>query len=511
MITIIFTPFKNMTTKQHYQVKLADMRTIGKQEKRLEWTVTVHDHTDDKDKSEEDTRVVINTYWGQVGGKMQNKDKVISEGKGVGKGKRTIVQQALLEAKQLVVLKKRKGYKDLDKDGNIVLNTKKKKDIDIQTSSVKKVNVQSNDVDSGKAVKRKRKDITNLKSSKRSLDIFDDDFYKSKDESKEVESKEDESTDDDDTEVAPLPMLATEYEKRKKIIAKAMNKLEESERFVWVQPKIDGIRCVVNLETGSCFTRTGMKMKTLRIISKEAIKLGKRIGKSKDVKEMWLDGEVMGPFDFHTNNGLVRKTKDITETDWANLDEFALNVFDVIHLNDLTLHFKDRIQVLGSFKDDEFEFSKLKPFEHLRGVPTKKMVYTEDNIRKYHDLNVKDGEEGAMIRLMGKDGLYKVKGRSRGLIKVKVFIDDEFKVIGFQQEEGSEIPTLGSIRFAFGDGREFNASISSGKGTRELKKEIWENRNMYMGKKLTVKYFGMKDGNLPRFPVVKGLRIEEMK
>ena len=38
---------------------------------------------------------------------------------------------------------------------------------------------------------------------------------------------------------------------------------------------------------------------------------------------------------------------------------------------------------------------------------------------------------------------------------------------------------------------------------------MWDNKESYYGKKATVKFFGRTEAKLPRFPVMKGMRLEE--
>lgn len=69
---------------------------------------------------ERDGLAIIETIHGYLGGKLQTNEKVISEGKNIGKKNATTpLQQATNEAKSLWIKKKENGYSELDKSDNI--------------------------------------------------------------------------------------------------------------------------------------------------------------------------------------------------------------------------------------------------------------------------------------------------------------------------------------------------------------------------------------------------------
>jgi len=140
---------------------------------------------------------------------------------------------------------------------------------------------------------------------------------------------------------------------------------------------------------------------------------------------------------------------------------------------------------------------------------------------------VNEGMEGAMLRSV--DGKYK-QGRSTMkegyLLKVKTFLDDEAKVIGFEEkmtntndkevdERGYSkrsskkeglVPanTLGSLQVQWND-----VVFNIGSGfTDEQRKDIWDNQDKYLGKLVTFKYQELSSYGVPRFPVWKSFRNE---
>jgi DNA ligase 1 len=144
------------------------------------------------------------------------------------------------------------------------------------------------------------------------------------------------------------------------------------------------------------------------------------------------------------------------------------------------------------------------------------------------------GHEGTILR--HPEGVYKC-GRStlrEGIILAfKKFVDAEARVIGFKpmftnineletnelgyakrshSKEGRfAIDTLGVLEVQ-GTNGEFEGKvfdIGTGLGlTMELRKEIWQNRNNYIGRILTYKYASVGNKDLPRQPIFKGFRDE---
>ena len=109
------------------------------------------------------------------------------------------------------------------------------------------------------------------------------------------------------------------------------------------------------------------------------------------------------------------------------------------------------------------------------------------------------GYEGIMLRT--PESPYEFK-RSKFLQKYKVFVDEEFEVIGFDKEIQNKIPLVLWI-CKTKDGKEFTCRP---KGTHAERAELYKNADKYIGKKLTVVFQEYTDDGIPRFPVGKGFR-----
>lgn len=140
------------------------------------------------------------------------------------------------------------------------------------------------------------------------------------------------------------------------------------------------------------------------------------------------------------------------------------------------------------------------------------------------------GAEGVMLRAI--DGPYK-QGRSTlkegYLLKVKRFSDAEAEVIGFEEKmhnanEATKgelgqtkrsshmsnlvpMDTLGSLHV-----RDLTNGIDFHIGTGfndEQRKEIWENKESWLGQIVKYKHFEIGSKDKPRFPVFMGIRMKE--
>ena len=156
------------------------------------------------------------------------------------------------------------------------------------------------------------------------------------------------------------------------------------------------------------------------------------------------------------------------------------------------------------------------------------LIASKDDLEAFRSNAVEQGYEGAMIK--APEGKYKY-GRSSVkeglLLKLKLFKDEEFKIVGFEckyhnaneaktnelgrtarstSKEGMiPVDTLGVLYLSTKDGVEFGCGSGFDDATR---KELWGQRETLVGKYATVKYFDQGGYDVPRFPVFKSLRNE---
>jgi len=279
-----------------------------------------------------------------------------------------------------------------------------------------------------------------------------------------------------------LPMLAHPYEKR-------------GHNITWptyVQPKIDGVRCVVKRENDqiSLMTRKGKEMTPMPHIIKELEELYKLAGHIND--DLYFDGELCSDtLTFQELAGTLRRHENTEET----VQQVHLVVFDMFQLN------SDReYGYRKSLLDNIFEWHCE---TYVKLIHTR--LITEDELDiKLHEF-ITEGYEGIIIR--NEQGLYKRGFRSADLQKYKKFQDEEFIIIGCKAgtgvEEGCVIWECENTQLEAPD------FWVRPRGDHESRRAMFEHSEEYIGKLLTVRFQELTDEGVPRFPVGVTIRDYE--
>ena len=270
------------------------------------------------------------------------------------------------------------------------------------------------------------------------------------------------------------PMLAHRYNEKKGDI-----------KFpCFVQPKLDGVRCVV--VGNKLYSRNGNRFPVLPHIENE-LKLYNK-------NNLILDGELFtDDINFEKIVGLVKKYKK-SEEDEKNSLKIYLNVFDYI---DSKLPFNKRLINLNQF------FEKNKNMKYIKQVKTEECAQ-EKNIEEFLEKYTKEKYEGLIIR--NKSGLYEENTRSVHLQKLKKFIDEEFEIIDYTTpDQGKEVGCVIWI-CKTKEGKQFSVRPS---GNYQERKKLYREAKKYIGKMLTVRYQELTNGHVPRFPVGVTIRDYE--
>lgn len=136
-------------------------------------------------------------------------------------------------------------------------------------------------------------------------------------------------------------------------------------------------------------------------------------------------------------------------------------------------------------------------FEHIRFVEhTPIKGYT--NIMNLHDEALGAGYEGLVLRDPFMP--YGYGSRDWRMIKVKVFEDDEFTIIGMAEGRRDEDMVFKLLAH---NGKEFEAKPV---GTRAIREQYGANIDSIIGKKGCVKYFGYSTNGIPNLPIFKYVR-----
>ena len=108
-----------------------------------------------------------------------------------------------------------------------------------------------------------------------------------------------------------------------------------------------------------------------------------------------------------------------------------------------------------------------------------------------------------------RDGIYKQDGktnRSKDLLKMKDFFDEEYEIVGYHEGTGDWIGTPIWECESKVSGKVFSVTPN---GPREERQRMYRNAERYIGKKLTVKYQEKSEEGIPRFPIGVGIRDYE--
>ena len=267
------------------------------------------------------------------------------------------------------------------------------------------------------------------------------------------------------------PMLAKKYDESKVTFP------------CFIQPKLDGVRCLV--------TRVGEdEFKFLSRKHKEYTTLGHLIPSLKKLMDIGetFDGEVYNHnMHFQQIVSAVKKEQPISK-------KLQYWVYDYV---DPELSYQKRHEILHR------KFGKNKLFFGIVFVQTD-CIGDHEEMKDSHDYYVQEGFEGAIIR--DPAGPYEFY-RSKYLMKYKEFHDAEFRIVGSEKGTGTHD---GCIIFVC-EGQRENSETFTFKVTPKFsladRKKMYILRETYLGKMLTVQYQALSQDSIPIFPV--GLSVRD--
>ena len=307
------------------------------------------------------------------------------------------------------------------------------------------------------------------------------------------------------------PMLAQKFEDREKEIQSVF----DNEGKIFSQAKLDGIRCIIRMEDGEIVART-RKGRTIDTIPHIIEELSVFFDCNEDAI---LDGELYNhdlKHDFNKIVSLVRKktpemTKGDSEKSFARkkakyadaLQEskglIQYWVYDCPKLSDAyneSIAFSARNFMLQG------EFTDVVDGNSVKLVQTDESQSFDELDEKYSEY-MEDGYEGQMVRI---DSAYESK-RSKSLLKRKEFQDAEYKVIDIEEGNGNRSGTAKHlVCYCDKTDQTFNSNV---KGNFDYLAEILDNKDYYIGKLATIKFFELTPDGVPRFPYAIAFRDYE--
>lgn len=296
-----------------------------------------------------------------------------------------------------------------------------------------------------------------------------------------------ETSDGEPQGIAPLPMLAHLFDKYKhKLIYPVI-----------VQPKLDGFRCICIKQRGvvSCWSRSGKRFETTSLIEQELDHYM--------VEGDCYDGELYRHNeDFNKLSGSIRNVAE-------NSSIAQYHIYDYISAD--MPQYQRFTKVKNLFKSD---IPNIQKFQYIIEVPSFGAGSEEGVLGATTDF-INAGYEGAIVRSL--NNLYRPKYRSPEILKVKEFMDEDFKIVDFYEGEGKD---EGAVIWECTTPKGEIFTVRP-KGTYGERQKLFQEGELHKGKYLTVRYFPkphtdypdfirlFKHGEegKPRFPV--GLKIKE--
>ena len=258
------------------------------------------------------------------------------------------------------------------------------------------------------------------------------------------------------------------------------------------QPKLDGVRGLVkwaDSNTGVKIGSRGGQYYLVPHLIAQLTDLYKTLMLRGIFKNFLLDGEIYKHgVPLQEISGAARKeeTGMFASNSWLEY-----HIYDVIELDKNTRqdYRAENLRLLSE---------SIRNYPNLKTVSTS-IVHTKEEMQKLHDEYVSTGYEGLILRC--PDGKYEFNQRSKSLLKVKEYQDEEFQIIGAYIDENKTIEE--SFVFILKNNTSDATFKARPTGTGEMKKQWYENIGDYIGKKATVRFFARSNDGLPTQGVVR--------
>jgi len=297
-----------------------------------------------------------------------------------------------------------------------------------------------------------------------------------------------ENVEDIDEETFFQPMLAKKF-------------VDYQDKVVYpviVDNKLNGIRII--LKKDGAFSRTGEEFHCLDHIKNELAALFVRY------PSLILDGELYNESlknELNVIASLVsvnRKETDVTNEDREKAEEIVqFHVYDGYNFYDIDLNYRvlretdhvfRRIGIRTMFESISLKYTFAHPYA---------MVDSFEEIAAMMEVVKQEKREGLVIK--NPNAPYENK-RSKHMLKLKVFMDEEFEVVGFLEGTGNWAGKVKKVVC------KLNVPATNGKTTFESNirgkmpqlEELWNTRDQHIGKKVTVDFQEYSPYLIPLIP-----------
>jgi len=246
----------------------------------------------------------------------------------------------------------------------------------------------------------------------------------------------------------------------------------------YTQPKLDGIRMVVN--SRGLYSRSNKPIVAVPHIAEALADF------IKTFPTVTLDGELYNhelKDNFQKITSLVRKTVNIGADEIAESKELVqYHIYDMFDSANPNMTFTQRAKWIQ---------------ENVAGDGLVLVQYdtanTSADIDKLYGEYTTAGYEGQMIR---QDTAYEFK-RTKNLLKRKEFITEEYKVVEIQEGNGNWAGYAKRFILELADGTQFSSGV---RGSQSKLAELLKTKDSVNW--ATCRYFELSNDGVPRFPVV---------
>ena len=247
------------------------------------------------------------------------------------------------------------------------------------------------------------------------------------------------------------------------------------------QPKLDGIRMVVN--TRGLYSRSNKEIVAVPHIAEALAEF------IKDHPTVTLDGELYNhelKDNFQKITSLVRKTVNLGADELAeSKDLVQYHIYDMFDSANPDMTFMQRYNWI---QKNVHLVNKKAVGIHLVASA---ICETSEEIDVMYGEYTTAGYEGQMVR---QDTVYENK-RSKGLLKRKEFITEEYQVVEVHEGQGNWAGYAKRLTLKMPNGTTFSSGI---RGSQAQLKTLLENPNIDWA---TCRYFELSNDGVPRFPV----------
>ena len=255
----------------------------------------------------------------------------------------------------------------------------------------------------------------------------------------------------------------------------------------FIQPKLDGVRCIFTKD--GAYSRTGKPFKNVAHLEEDLEDFFKKY------PDTVLDGELYNHAlkrDFEKIISLVRKQKPTDEDRFEAGNLVQYHVYDVI--TSLNPTYETRYNMLRMNL----------PIYKTMTLVANTTVDSMEEAKMLHDVHLAQGYEGSMLRT---NGFYEHK-RSYNLQKFKDFHDTEATITGYEEGKGKRQGTLGKFLMTDDEGIQFGCPPGKGYTYKDLANMLL-NIHDYIGQRATFTYFQRTQAGSYRQPLFKTLRNYE--